>query len=184
MCDDCGEARDHLHGRSQCPPSAPPPRGCAVPERQEEFDEAWARIVEDLTGSDPAPDPAPAPGSDPGSTPDPALSPGSDPGLAALFEPLRRAEAAPDEFVDNWQDEGHFIPPVPPEIPVGTPVTRLAWAGALGGPAVLVLTALTGWDAPGVVRLGAGVAALAGFAALVWQMPESREDGWDDGARL
>ena len=26
---------------------------CDVPEDQEEFDEAWARIVEDLTGTDP-----------------------------------------------------------------------------------------------------------------------------------
>ena len=67
---------------------------------------------------------------------------------------------------------------------MGTPVKRLAWAGALGGPTVLVLSALTGWDAPGVVTLGAGLAALAGFATLVWQLPDSHGDGWDDGARL
>ena len=151
----------------------PEPRG------QDEFDEAWARIVDDLTGSEggtltPAPPEAETA----------AGATGTDPGLAALFEPLRRQEPAPDAFVDNWEDEGHFTPPVPPEIPTGTPVTRLAWAGALGGPAVLVLTALIGWDAPGVVLLGAGLAALAGFATLVWQMPDSRGDGWDDGSRL
>jgi hypothetical protein len=152
-----------------------------VPEDRDEFDEAWARIVEDLTGSDSGtPAPAPAP-------PEPEAAAGTagpDQGLAALFEPLRRREPAPDAFVDNWEDEGHFVPPVPPEIPEGTPITRLAWAGALGGPTVLVLTALTGWDAPGVVTLGAGIATLAGFATLVWQMPDSRGDGWDDGARL
>lgn len=152
-----------------------------MPEDRDEFDEAWARIVEDLTGSDSgAPAPAPAP-------PEPEAAAGAagpDQGLAALFEPLRRREPAPDAFVDNWEDEGHFVPPVPPEIPEGTPITRLAWAGALGGPTVLVLTALTGWDAPGVVTLGAGIATLAGFATLVWQMPDSRGDGWDDGARL
>lgn len=152
-----------------------------MPEDRDEFDEAWARIVEDLTGSDSGtPAPAPAP-------PEPEAAAGAagpDQGLAALFEPLRRREPAPDAFVDNWEDEGHFVPPVPPEIPEGTPITRLAWAGALGGPTVLVLTALTGWDAPGVVTLGAGIATLAGFATLVWQMPDSRGDGWDDGARL
>lgn len=152
-----------------------------MPEDRDEFDEAWARIVEDLTGSDSgAPAPAPAP-------PEPEAAAGAagpDQGLAALFEPLRRREPAPDAFVDNWEDEGHFVPPVPPEIPEGTPITRLAWAGALGGPTVLVLTALTGWDAPGVVTLGAGIATLAGFATLVWHMPDSRGDGWDDGARL
>jgi len=158
-----------------------------VPEDQDEFDEAWARIVEDLTGSDsgtraPAP-PEPEPETEAGAGASSGAS-GPDQGLAALFEPLRRREPAPDAFVDNWEDEGHFVPPAPPEIPVGTPIKRLAWAGALGGPTVLVLTALTGWDAPGVVTLGAGIAALAGFATLVWHMPDSHGDGWDDGARL
>lgn len=150
-----------------------------MPEDADEFDEAWAQIVEDLTGSDTA---AQAPAPPEAGTASGAAGP--DPGLAALFEPLRRREPAPDAFVDNWEDEGHFVPPTPPEIPVGTPLKRLAWAGALGGPAVLVLTALSGWDAPGFVTLGASLAALAGFATLVWHMPDSRSDGWDDGARL
>jgi hypothetical protein len=164
---------------------------CDVPEDQEEFDEAWARIVEDLTGTDPelGMDPGTEQASGTAGTAPPeaeatAGASGPDPGLAALFEPLRRREPPPDAFVDNWEDEGHFTPPEPPEIPVGTPAKRLAWAGALGGPTVLVLTALTGWDAPGVVTLGAGLAALAGFATLVWHLPDSRGDGWDDGARL
>lgn len=154
-----------------------------MPEDQDEFDEAWAQIVEDLTGSAGG-TPAPGPPEPEAAAEAGAGATGPDQGLAALFEPLRRREPAPDAFVDNWEDEGHFVPPVPPELPVGTPIKRLAWAGALGGPTVLVLTALTGWDAPGVVTLGAGVAALAGFAALVWSMPESHGDGWDDGARL
>jgi hypothetical protein len=163
---------------------------CSVPEDQEEFDEAWARIVDDLTGSDPdlGVDPGAGPAAGTGSAAPEAGAaagaPGPDQGLAALFEPLRRREPPPDAFVDNWEDEGHFTPPEPPEIPAGTPVKRLAWAGALGGPTVLVLTALTGWDAPGVVTLGAGLATLAGFATLVWHMPDSHGDGWDDGARL
>jgi hypothetical protein len=164
---------------------------CDVPEDQEEFDEAWARIVEDLTATDPAlgTDPGTEPvGGTAGTAPPEAEATagatGPDPGLAALFEPLRRREPPPDAFVDNWEDEGHFTPPEPPEIPAGTPVKRLAWAGALGGPAVLVLTALTGWDAPGVVTLGAGLASLAGFATLVWHLPDSHGDGWDAGARL
>jgi hypothetical protein len=161
-----------------------------VPEDQDAFDEAWAQIVEDLTGTDPhlgmdpGADPSGAAGAAPPEAEATAGAPGPDQGVAALFEPLRRREPPPDAFVDNWEDEGHFTPPVPPEIPAGTPVKRLAWAGALGGPAVLVLTALTGWDAPGVVTLGAGLAALAGFATLVWHMPDSHGDGWDDGARL
>lgn len=129
--------------------------------------------------------------------------------LAALFEPLRRstsesgatgrpgadqqdsetgtadpADQAPDSFVDNWADEGHFTPPPPPELPAGTPLKRLAWVGTLGGPATLALIAFTGWDAPRAVGIAAGLAFLGGFVTLVWQLPESRDDGWDDGARL
>jgi hypothetical protein len=45
--------------------------------------------------------------------------------------------------------------------------------------------ALIGYDLPRAVYIAAGIAALAGFATLVWLMPDSREDsGWDDGAQL
>ena len=90
----------------------------------------------------------------------------------------------PGAFVDSWGDEGHYQPPPPPEFPTGTPAKRLAWAGVLGGPATLLLSALTPWDPPPIVALGAGLATVAGFFALVWMLPESREDGWDDGARV
>lgn len=164
-----------------------------MPDDREDFEQAWARIVEDLTSE-----------STPGATTDadggPARpaeqSPDPEAGLTALFEPLRRARADqgagpsdaaddPGAFVDNWQDEGHFVPPPPPEIPEGTPLKRLAWAGLLGGPATLALIVLTGWDAPRLIGVGAGLVTLAGFATLVWLLPDSREDsGWDDGARI
>jgi hypothetical protein len=99
--------------------------------------------------------------------------------------PPSEAADDPGAFVDNWEDEGHFVPPPPPEIPAGTPAKRLAWVGLLGGPLTLALIALTGWDAPRIVGIAAGLATLAGFVTLVWLLPESREDGgWDDGARL
>jgi hypothetical protein len=183
-----------------------------MPDRPDEFDEAWARIVEELTagqadaeaparGRADREDPRPPPlGGDaaadrPGEPPE-ATDSAAPAGLAALFEPLRRA-ATPEEatpgaqgqddpgaFVDNWSDEGHFTPPPPPELPVGTPVKRLAWAALPLGPTTWAAAALTGWDLPPIVGWGAGLATLAGFVTLVWQMPESREDGWDDGARL
>ena len=90
----------------------------------------------------------------------------------------------PGAFVDNWADEGHYLPPPPPELPAGTPAKRLAWAGMLGGPATLLLSALTPWNPPPIVALGAGLATVAGFVTLVWMLPENRDDGWDDGARV
>ena len=157
-----------------------------MPDRPDDFEEAWARIVADLTSEESAegarstPDPGP---------PEPVPDAGSA-GLRELFEPLRRAEAEPaaeadpGAFVDSWEDEGHFTPPPPPDLPEGTPTKRLAWAGLLGGPTTLAVLTITGWDAPGVVWIGAGLATLAGFVTLIWHLPESREDGWDDGARL
>lgn len=65
-------------------------------------------------------------------------------------------------------------------------MSRLAWVGTLGGPAILLGAALTGIDLPQVVSIGAGLAALAGFATLIWLLPDSRgeDSGWDDGAQL
>lgn len=160
-----------------------------MPERPEDFEDAWARIVADLTSEGNLADDPRTPSVDP---PAQAEDAGTA-GLHALFEPLRRANAQPEPaaddpdpgaFVDNWQDEGHYAPPPPPALPEGTPVKRLAWVGLLGGPATLALIAVTGWDAPPVVGIGAGLATLAGFVTLVWHLPESREDGWDDGARV
>ena len=168
-----------------------------MPDSQEEFDAEWARIVDDLTSGSPGTAPRPPGATD--ATEQPPAPPaegtgtgrGASEGLDALFEPLRRrrkpepaAQPAPDDFVDNWEDEGHFVPPPPPDIPEGTPLTRLAWAGVIGGPVILLLIAFTGWAPPGIVAIGAGVACLAGFATLVWHLPEGREDGWDDGAQL
>ena len=209
-----------------------------MPGRPEDFEEAWARIVEDLTSDaavehPPATPPTGAPSEvradgtgaagpapvDPGDRdhdPDPVAATDHGPAdtgpvenpaasgstdtlgsipasLHRLFEPLNEPSPAelsgpgardPGAFVDNWSDEGHYTPPPPPELPEGTPVKRLAWAGLLGGPATLAAMTLTGWDPPSIVGIGAGLATLAGFITLVWHLPESREDGWDDGARV
>ncbi len=48
---------------------------------------------------------------------------------------------------------------------------------------MIVLT-MTGWDVPRIVFWAAGLATLAGFVTLVWHLPDSREDGWDDGAQV
>ena len=155
-------------------------------------------VSHDQVGGDPVAGGS-APGAPAAGTPAPGQDAGVDDRLAALFEPLRSARPEPrpaDQPIrqggdpdlpagpDTWSDEGHFVPPPPPELPEGTPVTRLAWAGTLGGPAVMLGSAMLGWDAPRVVMVGAGLAFLAGFVTLVWQLPDSRDDGWDDGARL
>jgi len=79
------------------------------------------------------------------------------------------------------EDEGHYEPPPPAPAPPTDRVTRVAWVGALAGPALLLLCALVWRDAPTLVVLGAVAAFVAGFAVLVSRLPRSRDDD-DDGA--
>jgi hypothetical protein len=80
----------------------------------------------------------------------------------------------------------HFVPPEPPPLPETDRVTRMAWAGLLGGPAIILVAALLGIAIEGWVVVAALGAFLGGFATLVMRMSDRRgdDDGWDDGAVL
>lgn len=168
-----------------------------MPREPEEYEQAWAQIVADLTTDDPGlvervqvPDPTdldmPAPLGDAEieAGPSAGSEDGEGHGANGPSSPAGVAGGTADYHPSDWEDEGHFTPPHPPELPAGTPATRLGWAGVIGGPAVMAISALTGWAPPPVVLWGAGAATVAGFITLVWQLPDSRDDGWDEGARL
>jgi hypothetical protein len=80
------------------------------------------------------------------------------------------------------EDDAGYSPPEPPPLPRGDLISRLAWAGVIGGPVFLLLAALVWRDLPPALLLGALVAFVGGFVTLVARMPgESSHDG-DDGA--
>jgi hypothetical protein len=81
-------------------------------------------------------------------------------------------------------DEDHFEPPPPPPLPQADAVTRLAWAGALGGPLLLVLAAIAGIPLSGWVGFLTVAAFVAGFVTLVARMKDRppTDSGPDDGA--
>ena len=81
-------------------------------------------------------------------------------------------------------DEDDFVPPEPPPLPHGDTVSRFAWLGAVGGPLLMVLTALVGL--PSAVAAIGLAGFVVGFGVLVARMPDRgrRDDGWDDGAVL
>jgi hypothetical protein len=84
----------------------------------------------------------------------------------------------------SWDDEGHFVPPPPPPLPQLSPRRKLAWAGLLGAPALMLVVIILGWNFPTwVMGLLVGW-FVGGFLYLVATMPRSRGDGWsgDDGA--
>jgi hypothetical protein len=81
------------------------------------------------------------------------------------------------------RDEGeHYVPPPPPPIPRGDAVSRAAWAGALGGPGLLMVAAILGVDLPSWV-VGLCVASfVGGFATLVLRLRGHDPHDPDDGA--
>ena len=79
-------------------------------------------------------------------------------------------------------DEEHFVPPDPPPVPRGTPARRLAWAGLLLPPVIMVLAVGLRWALPSWAATGLVAAFVGGFVYLVATMPRDGGDGWGDGA--
>lgn len=131
-------------------------------------DEVWKDIVERLSGEQVEPvDPA-----------QPAEPTASAP----------PAEPAPDVWNPEpwnpipWEDEGRFVPPVPPPIPMPEPPRLIAWAGVLGTPAVLLLFVLFSWDLPDWLGALLLVWFIGGFGYLIATMKSGPRDPNDDGA--
>ncbi|MEU5592237.1 hypothetical protein [Streptomyces sp. NPDC020298] len=88
-------------------------------------------------------------------------------------------EASEDDFDED--DEGHFVPPEPPPLPAADTTAKFAWLGVVGGPILLLLAVLLGWDMTWwLATLGIG-GFLGGFTALVVRMRPDDED--DDPGR-
>ncbi len=78
-------------------------------------------------------------------------------------------------------DEDHFVPPLPPPLPPLEPVTKLAWAGVLGGPALLLAYAF-GLGLPTWIPGAAVFAFIGGFTTLVMRLKDHSDEDPDDGA--
>ncbi|WP_435612051.1 hypothetical protein [Streptomyces sp. bgisy159] len=78
-------------------------------------------------------------------------------------------------------DEGHFVPPEPPPLPAADATAKFAWLAVIGGPVLLLLAVLLGWDMTWwLTTLGIG-GFLGGFATLVVRMRTDDEDDGDPG---
>ncbi|MDQ1039192.1 hypothetical protein QFZ75_005608 [Streptomyces sp. V3I8] len=84
-------------------------------------------------------------------------------------------EADPDGADED--DEGHFVPPEPPPLPAADTTAKFAWLGVIGGPVLLLLAVLLGWDMTWyLATLGIG-GFLGGFATLVGRMRDDEDEG-------
>ncbi len=78
----------------------------------------------------------------------------------------------------------HFVPEPPPPIPLGDTISRLAWAGVIAFPAVLLLAAILQWSPPDAVLVVLVTGFVGGFATLIARMHPTRHDDPGDGAVL
>ncbi|MEU0672662.1 hypothetical protein ABZ330_07170 [Streptomyces sp. NPDC006172] len=131
-------------------------------------------------------DPGPAAGSGSGSGDDSGDGPAKPLGSSISFAPgvgprdYSLSEPSDDDFDED--DEGHFVPPEPPPLPTADTTARFAWLGVLGGPVLLLLAVLLGWEMTWwLTTVGIG-GFLGGFATLVMRMnPGDDEDDGDPG---
>ena len=81
-------------------------------------------------------------------------------------------------------DEERYVPPPPPPLPRADAVTVAAWAGLLGGPALVIVMTLAGLGVARSVAVLALVAFVGGFVTLVARMQDRppTDSGPDDGA--
>jgi hypothetical protein len=101
------------------------------------------------------------------------------------WDDVRVPPPTPDELTDAEAfDEGHYEPPPPPPIPRGDPVTRWAWAGAVGAPVLAIVLPLLGQGVDGLIGIALVIAFLAGFGTLVSRLRTGPriDEGPDDGA--
>ena len=85
-----------------------------------------------------------------------------------------------DDDLDET-DEGHFVPPEPPPLPDVDVTSRFAWLGVLGGPLLLLLAVLLGWEMSWWLTTLCIGGFLGGFVTLVTRMRTDDEDGDDPG---
>ncbi len=141
--------------------------------RGDDVDDAWAKIV---AGYGPEPDDRTTLDADPGEPRNP-----DSPEVDAAPADAAPGDAAPAD------EEWHYVPPAPPPLPRPVGVVGAAWVALLGGPIVLLVATVLGWDLPTVVTAACVLGFVGGLVFLIAQLDDgSRDgpDGWDNGAQV
>ncbi|CAM5631390.1 hypothetical protein [Streptomyces canus] len=94
-----------------------------------------------------------------------------------------RDYSAPEPSEEDFEedDEGHFVPPEPPPLPSANTTSRFAWLGVLGGPVLLLVAVLLGWEMTWWLAAAGIGGFLGGFVTLVTRMRADDEDDEDPG---
>ncbi|MFE9298028.1 hypothetical protein [Streptomyces niveus] len=129
------------------------------------------------------PPPVPEPAREPDAKPDkPSL------GGSIVFAPgvggggprdYSVAEPKDDDLDDS--DEGHFVPPEPPPLPEADVTAKFAWLAVIGGPVLMLLAVLFGWEMTWWLTTVCIGGFLGGFVTLVARMQHDDDEEDDPG---
>ncbi|MGA5649711.1 hypothetical protein [Streptomyces seoulensis] len=108
------------------------------------------------------------------------FAPGVGPRDHTPAEPSDDA-AAGNSDDDDDDGEGHFVPPEPPPLPVADTTAKFAWLGVVGGPVLLLLAVLLGWEMTWWLTTLAIGGFLGGFVTLVTRMRTDDDEDDDPG---
>jgi hypothetical protein len=130
-------------------------------------EEAWRSIVDNFgdrveLDDEPSPPPAPRP--------------------APAPEPTATSERLADNAAA--EDPDRFVAPDPPLPPRPSRDRQAAWAGLFGAPLVLLVLLLLGMRIPSLLAYALVAGFVGGFLYLVFHLPRTPDDPFDDGARL
>ncbi|MFI7300377.1 hypothetical protein [Streptomyces sp. NPDC050121] len=126
-------------------------------------------------------EPGKEPEKEPGEEKEPAKPLGSSIAFAPGVGPRDYTAPEPAEEDFDEDDEGHFVPPEPPPLPAADTTAKFAWLGVIGGPVLLLVAVLLGWEMTWwLSTVGIG-GFLGGFATLVMRMRTDDEDEGDPG---
>ncbi|MFJ2817847.1 hypothetical protein ACIQOU_24860 [Streptomyces sp. NPDC091279] len=112
---------------------------------------------------------------------EPATPLGGSVSFAPGVGPRDHSVAEPGENDFDADDEGHFVPPEPPPLPAADVTAKFAWLGVLGGPVLLLVAIVLGWDMTWWLATLCIGGFLGGFATLVTRMRTDDEDDVDPG---
>lgn len=154
-----------------------------MPDRPEDVDEAFARLIAGFNAPTRADESTPWPESE-------NVNDNPDDGTPTVQQPLLPPPPTAPGGADaldtpaTWEDEGHFVPPNPPPLPWPAPLRLAAWVGVLVGPVVLTVVAALGWWVPDIVTTVLVVGFVSGVIYLIATMGAGPHDpyGPDNGA--
>ncbi|MBI9114244.1 hypothetical protein [Sanguibacter suaedae] len=151
------------------------------PSDRSTTDEAWARIVAELSDLSTDPEPERTPSGEDGPPPAEVLGFPTAPWVGSPRTP-RPSASGPRDWDGDDGDEGEFVPPDPGFRLGDDKVRNLGWAAVVAAPLLGVLAAIFWRTAPTELFVAATAVFLTGVGVLVWRLPTDRDDPGDGGA--